>query len=92
MNKLEKIFVDSGTVWEDDAKECANITEELMIEFLQWKEEKLLMASFSDWTWFYNNGNIIANSTEELLEIFLKEKYGKKRKTKKSNNRNYERR
>lgn len=39
MNKLEKIFIDSGTVWEDDAKECANITEEIACNFLNWVGE-----------------------------------------------------
>jgi len=51
MNKIEKLFTEAGLVWEDDTKECANITEEIAIKFADWLWKNVDEKEMSKVTW-----------------------------------------
>ena len=52
--------------------------ENLAIEFAEWIVDNLIKCPFTPdkYTWYYNNGSFCAENTQELFEMFKKEKYG----------------
>ena len=60
------------------AKWAEKELENLAIEFAEWIVDNLIKCPFTPdkYTWYYNNGNFCAENTQELFEMFKKEKYG----------------
>lgn len=57
----------------DEASEnCFNILQEHCVGFILWQQEKGYSRAYELDTWFKGFGNKIANSTQDLFNLYLK--------------------
>ena len=71
IGELARIFTEGVSFAEKEL-------ENLAIEFAEWIVDNLIKCPFTPdkYTWYYNNGSFCAENTQELFEMFKKEKYG----------------
>lgn len=68
------------------AKECSEITENLLIEFAEWKVKRGIKIDYQKegviyWMKFENASHKNMGTTKELLNLFIQEKYGEQKRT-----------